>query len=292
VFWSAEKSLVNYKNIVKLMGRVNPFFILLVLVFFVLLGSEALVRLGLKTQFYIWEFEIDLKPAVFGVLCYFFNRKFQIGFKFAKIGVRSWDWPTNFLAFFSPFGLFALLIVVGVLFKATAYQGVENSTTFLLATFFDIPATFFFSITTVLLEEIVFRGFVFSTISKGENFVLPALLTSGLWALMSFSNAFQIQNSSFGSILIEFLNLISIGFVCSALLLFSKSIWSSYSFRIGLMVFSTALLCGKLDETNSFYITNLASFSSNGILLSLLNFIFATILFKLHKKRHKSAFLQ
>ncbi len=274
------------------MGRVNPFFILLVLVFFVLLGSEALARLGLKTQFYIWEFEINLKPAVFGVLCYFFNRKFQIGFKLAKIGVRSWDWPTNLLAFFSPFGLFALLIVVGILFKATAYQGVENSATFLLATCFDIPATFFFSISTVLLEEIVFRGFVFSTISKRENLVLPALLTSGLWALMSFSNAFQIQNLSFGSILIGFLNLISIGFVCSALVLFSKSIWSSYSYRIGLMVFSTALLCGNQDETNSFFIANLASFSSSGILFSLLNFIFAAFLYKLHKSCQKSAIPQ
>ncbi len=267
------------------MGRANPFFLLLVSVLFVLLCSEALVRLGLKTQFYIWEFNIDLRPVVFGVLCYFFSKKFQVGFDLAKIGIRIWDWPTNLLAFFSPFGLFGLLIVAGILFKATSYQGVENSATFLLATFFDIPATFFFSITTVLLEEIVFRGFVFKAISKRESFVLPALLTSGLWALMSFSNVFQIQKSNFGSFFIGFLNLTSIGFVCSALLLISKSIWSSYSFRLGLLVFSTALLCGKQDETNSFFITNLASFSNSGILLSLLNFIFASFILKIHIKR-------
>ncbi len=276
----------------KLTGKANRFYLLLVSVLFVLLCSEALVRLGLKTQFYIWEFNIDLRYAVFGVICYFFSRKFQVGFNLAKIGIRSWDWPTNLLAFFSPIGLFGLLIVAGILFKATSYQGVENSATFLLATAFDIPATFFFSITTVLLEEIVFRGFVFRAISKKESFVLPALLTSGLWALMSFSNGFQIQNSNLGSIFVGFLNLTSIGFVCSALLLFSKSIWSSYSFRLGLLVFSTALLCGKQDETNSFFITNLASFSNSGILLSLLNFIFASFIFKIHKNRQKSAILQ
>ena len=228
---------------------------------------------------------------MFGVICYFFSRKFQIGFNLAKIGIRSWDWPTNLLAFFSPIGLFGLLIVAGILFKATLYQGVENSATFLLATAFDIPATFFFSITTVLLEEIVFRGFVFRAISKKESFVLPALLTSGLWALMSFSNGFQIQNSNLGSIFVGFLNLTSIGFVCSALLLFSKSIWSSYSFRLGLLVFSSALLCGSQDDTNSFFITNLGSFSSRGVLSSLLNIIFASFRFKLHKNRQKSAVL-
>jgi membrane protease YdiL (CAAX protease family) len=274
------------------MGRANPFFLLLVSVFFVLLGSEALLLLGLKTQFYIWEFKIDLKPAVFGVLCYYFNRKFQIGFNFAKIGIRSWDWLTNLLSFFSPLALLAILIMAGISFKTIAYQGVENSATFLLATFFDIPATFFFSITTVLLEEIVFRGFVFDAISKKENFILASFLTSGLWALISFSDVFQMHNSSFGSILLGFLNLMSIGFVCSALLLFSKSIWSSFSFRIGLMIFSTALLCGNQDETNSLFVANLSSFSSNGILLSLFNFAFFAILLKLHKNREKSAIMK
>ena len=274
------------------MGRANPFFLFLGSVFFVLLGSEALLLLGLKTQFYIWEFKIDLKPAVFGVLCYFFNRKFQIGFNFAKIGIRSWDWLTNLLSFFSPFGLLALLIVAGISFKTIVYQGVENSATFLLATFIDIPATFFFSLTTVLLEEIVFRGFVFDAISKKENFILASFLTSGLWALISFSDVFQMHNSSFGSILLGFLNLMSIGFVCSALLLFSKSIWSSFSFRVGLMVFSNALLCGNQDETNSFFVANLSSFSSNGILFSLFNFAFSAILLKLHKNREKAAILK
>ncbi len=178
-----------------------------------------------------------------------------------------------------------------MLFKATVYQGVDNAGTFLLATFFDIPATFFFSITTVLLEEIVFRGFVFSAISKGENFALPALLTSGLWALMSFGSALQFHNLTFWSILIGFSNLISIGFICSALFLFSKSIWPSYSFRIGLLVFSSALLCGSQDDTNSFFFANLSSFSSTGVLSSLLNIVFAASLFKLHKNRQKPAVL-
>ncbi len=254
-----------------------------------ILGFAALLHLGIKNQFYIWEFKIDLKPVVFGALCYFFNRKFRIGFTLSKIGTQNWNWGTNLLAFFSPFGLLALLIMAGISFKAITYQGVDNSATFLLATFFDIPATFFFSITTVLLEEMIFRGFVFDAVSNEDNFVLASFLSSGLWVLISFADVFKMHNLSVGFVLVGLLNLISVGFVCSALLLSSKSIWSSFSFRIGLMVFSSALLCGKQDETNSFFIANLPSFSSNGILFSLFNFSFVAILLKLHKSSKKLA---
>lgn len=272
--------------------KTNPLVLLLASIFFVLLVSEALRRLGLETQFYVWEFKIDLKLIILGVFCYIINRKFEIGFNFDKIGVRNWSWSTNLKAFLLPLGLLAFVITAGIFLKATAYRGVDNTATFLLATFFDIPAIFFFSITTLLLEEIIFRGFAFNAISKKDVFVLPTFLASSLWALISFTDNMQTHDSSFRSILLGLLNLISIGFVCSALLWFSKSIWSSFSFRIGLLVFSSALLCRIQDDTNSFFTAKMAFFSSNGFFLTFCNFAVAAFLLKLRKTPEKSSILQ
>jgi CAAX amino terminal protease family. len=287
VSWLDEKSLLGGKIIPKLMGRFNPFFLFLGSILLILFISGAFAHLGYKTLFYVWEFRIDPKPVAFAFLCYFFNKKFREKVVFEQIGLGKWDWSTNLLAFFFPLGILALIIVVGYLFKATDYQGVENSATFLLATLLDIPATYFFSITVVLLEEIVFRGFVFSIISKDKNVILSCILTSLLWATMSISNVLQGAGSHFTSILFDFLNLISLGFICSALFYFSKSIWSSYSFRIGLMVFSTALLGESHGETNSFFMTNLPVFSNGGIILTFLNFIFAFSLIRVKKGQQK-----
>jgi len=267
-----------------LIERTDPFFLFLGLVLVVLLGSAAFVHLGLKTQIYVWEFRIDLRSAVFAILCVSFSKWRHAGFEFTKIGMWKWNLRSNILAFFFPFGLFVLLILGGLLFKTIDYQGVENSATFLLATVFDIPATYFFSVTTVLLEEIVFRGFVFSAVMKGKNIFLPSLLASGLWALMCIGGVFQDAGANFRSILFGFVNLVSIGFVCSSLYLSSGSIWSSYSFRIGLIVFSTALLSESPAEANSFFSANTFLFSSNGLLITLFNFIFASLVLKLRKR--------
>src|SRR5271169_3780479 len=165
------------------MQRTKLFFFFLGLVLVVVVGSNVFVQLGYRTQLYIWEFPIDIKSALLAILCYFFIRKFNEGFVFADIGMRRWDWLANLIAFFSPLVLLALIVVLGYLFRATGYEGVENSTTFLLATLFDVPAIYFFSFTTILLEEVIFRGFIFSTISKETNIILSSLLTSGLWAV-------------------------------------------------------------------------------------------------------------
>ncbi len=161
-----------------------------------------------------------------------------------------------------------------------------------MATLFDIPATYFFSFTTVLLEEAIFRGFIFSALFKRGNMFIPILLSSVLWTLNSYTNFFQNLDVSFKSILFGSLNLISLGFACSALFVFSRSIWPGYSYRISLMVFSTALLGGSQTESNSFFGTNSSIFSSGGIFIILLNFIFALLLIKLHKKRQKPDILK
>ena len=73
-------------------------------------GFAALLHLGIKNQLYIWEFKIDLKPVVFGALCYFFNRKFRIGFTLSKSEHKTGIGGQTFLLFSrrSGFSLFSL----------------------------------------------------------------------------------------------------------------------------------------------------------------------------------------
>jgi len=264
-------------------GKTKLFYLLLALVFLILLGSEVLFQMGVRTQYYAWEFKFDLKTIAIGVLCYVINRKFNVGFEIRKIGLWSWSWRDNLLAFFSPLLLFTTLIAAALIVKAATYQGADNPTTFLLATIFDVPATLFFSIFVVLLEEILFRGFMFNAISNERRFFISALLVSCLWGVYSLGDLLHNQDSGIVSVLSGFINSLSIGLVCSAFLLYSKSIWVSYSFRIGLLTFSAALLSRGQEESNTFFVTNFASFSSSGIVLSFLNFVLAAILLKLSK---------
>jgi len=288
VFWSAEKSLFNHKINSDFWGRANPFFLFLALVVLTLLGSEVLFQLGVRTQFYLWEFRLDLNILVIWVFCLIFNRKLTLDLGLSKIGIGRWVWRDNFLAFFSPFFLLAIIIAVGLLVKTITYQRVDNPSTFLLATIFDIPATFFFSISNVLMEEIVFRGFIFRVISKGKKFFVSTFLVSSLWGVFSLGNFLHDQGSGVTPIFTGLINSFSMGLVCSALLLYSKSIWSSYSFRIGILTFSAALLSRSQEESNTFFASNLASFSNNGIICSLLYFVLAVILLKLSKNRQMS----
>jgi membrane protease YdiL (CAAX protease family) len=267
------------------LGRTKPFFLFLALVVLTVLGTEALFRMGVRTQFYVWEFKFDLNILVIGILCLVFNRKSNVGFGLSKIGIRRWIWRDNILAFISPFFILATIIAIGLLVKAITYQRVDNPSTFLLATIFDIPATFFFSISNVLMEEMVFRGFIFRAISKGREFFISTFLVSILWGIFSLSSLLQDQSSGLTPIFTGFINSLSMGFVCSALLLYSKSIWSSYSFRIGILTFSAALLSRRQEESNTFFASNLASFSGNGIVCSLLFFLLTAILLKLSKNR-------
>jgi membrane protease YdiL (CAAX protease family) len=265
------------------MRRANLFFLFLSAILLVLVIVALLARIDVPSQFYIWEFRIDLKPILFLGGCYFFARRFS--FQFVRIGAEiwKWNWKVNLLAFFSPCLLCGIVILVGLLFNGVVYQGVDNAATFLLGIFGDIPAIFFFSATTFLLEEIIFRGYVHSYLSTEHGFIVPALVTSGLWGLLFYINFFDIQQLSFSSVIAGYINLISIGFVCSSLVYYSTSIWSSYSFRVGLATFLIPLLSGKQDDANSFFLSDFSVFSNSGILLTLLLVIFGICISKLSK---------
>jgi len=263
------------------MRRANLFLLFTSAILLVLLIVAVLARSGFSSQFYVWEFRVDVKPILFAIFCYFFARRFSFQFVQISSEIWKWNWKVNLLAFFSPVLLCGIVILVGLAVGGIVYQGVDNAATFLLGIIVDIPAIFFFSASTLLLEEIIFRGYVYSYLSAEHGFIIPALVTSALWGVIFYSNFFDFQQLSFLSVIGGFLNLISIGFVCSSLVYFSTSIWASYSFRVGLATFLIPLLSGKQDEANSFFLSNFPAFSNSGILLSLLFFIFAAFIAKL-----------
>ncbi len=272
-----------------LAGGNRPFISLLLIIGLVQLCSKALFRWGFRTQFYLWEFKLDLGTIAIAILALLLCRKLRLTHSFASIGIGRWNWRDNAIAFCSPLVLLAGLIGMGLIFRGVTYQGVDNTLTFLLTILFDIPATLFFSISLVLVEEITFRGFIFSLFSKTKGFFLSALLSSALWGFYSLFDLVRTQNLNWSTILAQFVSASSAGFLCSALFIFSGSIWSSYAFRMGLLTFSSALISMGQDESNTFFISKYPSFSNSGLVLSVLNLLLAFVLVQTSKKRSLNA---
>ncbi len=259
--------------------KFRPFSRFLFFLFLISLLSAKVALLGASTQFYLWEFPVDVKTLLFVLLLFLFIRKFHWDFGLYKYGILRWDVGQNILAFLSPLVILAPTIIAGYLLKKTTFEGADDSVTLLLATFFDIPAAYFFSAAVVLVEELIFRGFIFDFVSRENGIFKSALISSIIWTVANFDKIAQIRSSSIFVISSELVYLISIGLACSAIYCQTKSIWPGYSFRIGLLVFSSAMLASDINETSGVFYTETQALSNSGILLSFVTLTFTSCLF-------------
>ena len=263
--------------------KFSPFSRFLFFLFLISLLSAIVALLEISTQIYIWEFPVDVKILLFGLMLFLFIRKYHWDFGLNKYGILSWDVGANILAFLSPLVILAVTIIAGYLLKKTTFEGADDSVTLLLATLFDIPAAYFFSIVVVLVEELIFRGFIFDFVSRENGIFKSVLISSIIWTVANFDKIAQIRSSSLFVISSELLNLMSIGLACSAIYCHTKSIWPGYSFRIGLLVFSSAMLASDVNETSGVFYTATHALSNSGILLSFVTLAFTSCLFMFSK---------
>lgn len=259
--------------------KFSPFSRFLFSLFLISLLSATVALLGVSTQFNLWEFPVDVKILLFVLLLFLFIRKYHWDFGINKYGILRWDVGQNVLAFLSPLVILALTITAGYLLKKTTFEGADDSVTLMLATLFDIPAAYFFSVAVVLVEELIFRGFIFDFVSREYGIFKSVLISSIIWTVANFDKIAQIRSSSLFVVSSELLNLISIGLACSAIYYHAKSIWPGYSFRIGLLVFSSAMLASDVNETSTVFYTGTQALSNSGILLSFVTLAFTSCLF-------------
>ncbi len=262
-----------------MISKFSPFSRFLFFLFLISLLSAIVALLGVSTQSYFWEFPVDVKILLFVLLLFLLVRKYHWDFGLNKYGILRWEVGSNVLAFLSPLVILALTITAGYLLKKTSFDVADDSVTLLLATLFDIPAAYLFSVVVVLVEELIFRGFIFNFISRENGILKSVLISSIIWMFANLDKIAQIGPSSLFVISSELLNLISIGLACSVLYCQTKSIWPGYSFRIGLLVFSSAMLTSDANETSGVFYTETQTLSNSGILLSFVMLTFASCLF-------------
>lgn len=201
----------------------------------------------------VWEFPIDLKVVAIAFVAWYAIRRDSGGY-LRGLGLRSWNWLYVFSAFCAPAVLVLATVAIGYILKAVEFQGVENAPTLFLAVVFDLPALFFFSATTILVEEIVFRGLFFEILSERGNLISASLLTSTLWAVLRIADAFAGSTHLPLSIASQLVNLLSFGVVLNLLFIKSSSVWVPYAFRLGVATFSSIFLGGAEAETNSLFV--------------------------------------
>ena len=264
--------------------KFSPYSKFLFYVLLISVASAAVAFLGVNTQFHLWEFLVDMKILLFLLLAFLFIRKYSWNFPPGIYGLRRWDARPNILAFLTPLALISVTVIAGYLLNKTTFEGADGFVTLLLATLFDAPAAYFFSVAVFLVEELIFRGFIFDIVSKKNGIFKSTLVTSLIWTVANLDKVVQIRYPSLFVISSELLNVISTGLACSAIYCHTRSIWPGYTLRIGLLLFSSAMLTSDINETSGAFYTETPALSNSGILLSFVMLALTTCLFIFSKR--------
>jgi membrane protease YdiL (CAAX protease family) len=237
----------------------------------------------LQFQFYLWEFFVDLKiVTLVAVVALFYKRK-EIVFGSNELLLIHFDWKQNTTIFFAPVLVYILTIVLGLFSNQMTINKLDNAVTLVLATMFDIPALYVFSATTVLIEEILFRGVLLSSFQRSNSIILTALFSSIVWSLFIGSEIFSVEELNLLKVSMLLLFFFSLGLFLSMLFNRFHSIWPGYSFRIGIITLTPITLTSQLVESDSFFSSSSVIFISEGIMVSML-LIGASIPFLMKKR--------
>jgi len=242
--------------------------------------SGILSYFQIPYQFYVWELFIDSKILALMLLLIFLNRKKAIQIASVKLLLLNWSWKKSIIYFSLPILLYVIVIAAGLLFNGVLLNKLDNSTTLILATLFDIPAIFVFSATSILIEEIFFRGFLHSTMQQFRPQWQVIILISFVWVVYNFSEIIGIEEVNLlkGIIVVSFY--FSIGVFCSVLVSKHNSIWFGYSLRVGLITLAPVIVTSLLSESDAFFSSESFLFFTEGAIVSVLLLAIGYILFR------------
>lgn len=231
--------------------------------------SGILSYFAIPYQFYVWELYIDAKILAVAVLVFFLNRSKSIRFEKIQSQLFNWNFKKNIIFFLLPLFFYLLNNVLGILFKQVMLVKLDNAPTLILATLFDIPAFYVFSCTTILLEEIFFRGLILSSLLSQKSKVYAVVVSSSIWSLYSVSEIISTPELDIVKFLIILIFFFAIGMVCSILVHKYTSIWFGYSLRVGLISLTPISITSLLNESDSFFTTSSNLFVAEGLIFSI-----------------------
>ncbi|MDD8017963.1 MAG: hypothetical protein PHP42_06290 [Bacteroidota bacterium] len=224
----------------------------------------------IQYQFYVWEFFIDVKILFLILFVIFLLKRGMFVFSVENLKILQWSWAGNFLVFFIPLLVYLIIIAIGLLFKTVHLNDLDNKSTLVLATIFDIPAIFIFSTPSILIEELFFRSIIFGSFQREKSFWYSAIATSILWTIFNLTDIMGSGDGKFMNVASLMLYFFCGGIFCSALTSKYSSIWYAYSLRIGLITLMPLLLTSFTFDSDSFFVTETPFFNSEGILVAIL----------------------
>jgi membrane protease YdiL (CAAX protease family) len=225
---------------------------------------------GVKTHFYLWELLLDGKTIVLAGLFFAFLRPTEWKTEARSRGVFAWSLLKAVGSFMIPVLISGVVVGVGVLLKKVSFADPENGATLLLTMIFDIPAVFIFSVTTVFVEEYIFRGVVLTEFLQDGKRTTGLVVSSLLWAAYAIVEVLPLDEFSWAGAGLLILYYIAVGCAASGLYSMTRSLWVSYAFRIGVMTVTPSLLQGVTGATDAFFTTENYFFYGDGITTSLI----------------------
>ncbi len=214
----------------------------LALIFLVTLLSLIAVVCNIPTEFHLWEIPLDFRILALASIPLILDPIRFIREELSQLGIFKWRWKSNSVAFLMPIVFLALTILIPQIWGKHVWDDLGNSPTTMLAALLDIPSLYVLSLAVVLLDEIVFRGFLLTATRERRGLIQSISITTLVWVIALAAKIFQAEDHSLVSLGSGFLYLISVGFASSAIFCHTNSIWNCYSYRIGLQVVSSAII--------------------------------------------------
>jgi membrane protease YdiL (CAAX protease family) len=263
----------------------NRTFVGIVCLSAILLGALELSHLPLR--FYVWELVFAVKVLLVAVPVFiYWHKSKSVKTVVAKLGLNSWSWKSSIAAFFSTLLLAGIAVGIGLALRKVAYSNLDNAATIAMAICFDIPAIAFFSMTTLLVEEIVFRGYYFVRLTQTRSIVGSILISSFVWTIFKSPELLEIEMLNIGAIVSFLFSMFSLGVLAAVLFRWLDSIWPTYFLRVGIAIFPAAILGNFAQNSDFFFESKSPWFYADGVVYSTL-LLMVSLLIYLTKIRSK-----
>jgi membrane protease YdiL (CAAX protease family) len=237
-----------------------------------------------RYQFYLWEILFDLKVlTILGLFAYFFRRR-DFVFDASQLSFFTFDWKRNVVWFAVPLFIYAAVIGAGLAAGDVKINTMDNAVTLVLATVFDIPAIYVFSATSILIEEIMFRGIIVRSYVQTSGVVRSIIIAGLLWTVYMVSDiaGTEIFDAAESAVLTLFF--FAVGLLLAALSMSRGNVWFGYSLRIGLVTLTPIILTSRINESDSFFTTPSLLFFAEGMVVSgIIALIAAIVTFNFRK---------